>query len=277
MEQFLNRLYSYEYFGTYLMISIVVLILLFIIILFFGKKDQRKREIEETKKLQQINNTDDTFKEETVENKVEIEAPIESLDTPLPLDNSLDNSVVVPTIENITEENNVTNNMEVLTNEEILNNNIEVNKEEIKEDIKEVPNEFNSITLDNPFENNVNNNESAPVLEKIEEKPIVFDSFTEIEEKPVIPEFNFDDLNKITEEEIKTPMEDAHQVEEIKTPEVFSSVFVDDKEEANNEPADDDLDFELPTLKKEFTEKKEEPMDMPNLNDLSGETYNINN
>lgn len=274
MEQFLNRLYSYEYFGTYLMISIVVLILLFIIILFFGKKDQRKREIEETKKLQQINNTEDTFKEETVENKVEVEAPIESLETPLPLDNS----VVVPTIENVTEENNVTNNnMEVLTNEEILNNNIEINKEEVKEDIKEVPSEFNSIILDNPFENNITNNESEPILEKIEEKPIVFDSFTETEEKPVIPEFNFDDLNKITEEEIKTTMEDAHQVEEIKTPEVFSSVFVADKEEVNNKPADDDLDFELPTLKKEFTEKKEEPMDMPNLNDLSGETYNINN
>ena len=51
MQEILNKLYGYEYFGIYLIVSIVVLVLLFIFILFFGKKDQKEREIEATKKL----------------------------------------------------------------------------------------------------------------------------------------------------------------------------------------------------------------------------------
>ena len=70
MEEFLESLYNYEYFGFYLIISIIVLVLLFLVILFFGKKDQKVREVEATKKLQQINA--EAFKEEETKEKVEV-------------------------------------------------------------------------------------------------------------------------------------------------------------------------------------------------------------
>ena len=67
MEEFLNNLYSYEYFGFYLIVSIIVLVLLFIIILFFGKKDQKVREIEATKKLQNGNMKDENTLREVID------------------------------------------------------------------------------------------------------------------------------------------------------------------------------------------------------------------
>lgn len=103
MEEFLNKLYSYEYFGTYLMVSIVVLLLLFIIILFFGKKDQRKREIEATKKLQQINN-ENAFKEESLESSVEVNAAPETVSL---TDQNLDDTIIVPNINEVPVESNI--------------------------------------------------------------------------------------------------------------------------------------------------------------------------
>ena len=100
MEDFLNKLYNYEYFGTYLMIA--VLVLLFIIVLFFGKKDKKKREIEETKKLQQINNTD-AFKEES--NAVSVDVSKEEV--PIVNNEKLENdTIIVPNVNNLAFDNN---------------------------------------------------------------------------------------------------------------------------------------------------------------------------
>lgn len=102
MEQFLEKLYNYEYFGTYLMISIAVLVLLFIVILFFGKKDQKNREIEATKKLQQINN--DTFKDDSIMEKVEVpnnNIGVNPLNTSSP--QNLNDTMVMPSLESINE------------------------------------------------------------------------------------------------------------------------------------------------------------------------------
>jgi len=88
MEELLNKLYNYEYFGIYLIISIIILVLLFIIILFFGNKDKKEREIEATKKLQQINN--DAFKEDSLGEKLELSQETLENDT-----------IIVPSIENV--------------------------------------------------------------------------------------------------------------------------------------------------------------------------------
>ena len=91
-------------------------------------------------------------------------------------------------------------------------------------------------------------------------------------------EFNFDDIveniGTVENENVEVNNEVNNIEESVKSPEIFSSVFVHDKKEEIN--YDDDLDFELPTLKKEVQEEQKKDLDMPSINDLSGETYHIN-
>lgn len=288
MEEFLNKLYSYEYFGIYLIISIVVLVLLFIVILFFGKKDQKEREIIATKKLQQINN--DAFKDDSIEEKLEVtnEEKLEN------------DTIIVPTIDE------VPSIMEISENEipePVLPVSEDTNVEEIIEPAMDVP-----VVEETPVlakEPEVIE-EIAPLLDKIEEKPLVFNDINiEPEEKVVdikleapvvekeeieVPTFDFDEIVKSVEE---TKKEQTYT----KGPEIFSSVYVPEKEielpkvEEPEVKIENDLGFELPTLKKTtpveelkeevITEVKEEKIEMPVLNDynldnLSGETYTIN-
>lgn len=267
--KFLENLYSYEFFGFYLIISIIVLIILFLIILFFGKKDQREREIEATKKLQQINS--EAFLEEGFEEKLELNAineeKIESKEvvvTP---------SLEAPTLNNV-EENN-----------------------EIPEPVIPTP-EVEVETLELNSIENKTMYDSSPLLEKVEEKPLMFNTevlssdFVEQVNAPIekeervetvsevsVPSFNYEEIVKEVEE-----VKEESKVESYnKGPQIFSSVYVPDKTEEIEMPKvevakeDDELDFELPVLKKEV---KEETIEMPMLNDynldnLSGETYNI--
>jgi len=275
MEEFLNNLYSYEYFGFYLILSIIVLVILFIIILFFGKKDQKEREIEATKKLQQINS--EAFKEETNEEKLELSS-----------EHYLDDTIVVPNINDVPIFNNVEEDDEipepvipVVEQEEPVVDEIKIEAPVVEEEQQE---EFS-------FE---------PLLEKIEEKPLAIDNtnifneeFVEqvietpkVEIKPVVeeievPEFNFDEIVKDVEE---VKLNESYN----KGPQIFSSVYVPEKKE---EPViempkaeipavkeEEDLGFELPSLKKEETK---EEIEVPVLNDynldeLSGESYTIN-
>ncbi len=280
MEDFLNRLYSYEYFGTYLMISIAVLILLFVIILFFGKKDQKKREIEETKKLQQIK-SEDAFKEEDNSLKVETEEIKEPVKEENP---SVNEPVIVPSIENITpniESESLDSASDTLPN---IPNSLEVeNLTTNIETVEQVENE----NLEKPVLNAIPNIEEekiseGPVLEPEEELPLVFDS----SDAPEIPEFNLDEIIRSTvdtnniepaKDEIDSLTIEMPKIEEAPKPkEVFSSVFVEEtpKEKVEELKKDDEEDFELPTLKKEKVEVPEE-IELPSLNDLSGESYNI--
>lgn len=277
MEEFLNNLYSYEYFGFYLIISIIVLIILFIIILFFGKKDQKVREIEATKKLQQLNS--DAFKEEPMAEKLEINNNVEQ--------EKLENdTIIMPSIEDVPSINSVEENNEIpepvipVVSEEVVND-IPVEEPKIEEPVIEI--------------------EETPLLEKVEEKPLVFEDTTEFNKEfeeivapePVIelesveptleeievPEFNFDEIVKDVEE---VKLQDT----KVQGPQIFSSVYVPEKEVEIPKveievPTSEELDFELPVLKKEVApEPKEEKIEVPELNDynldnLSGESYNI--
>ena len=298
MEELLNKLYSYEYFSVYLIMSIIVLIILFIIILFYGKKDKKKREIEATKKLQQING-EDAFKEESEMEKVEVNNMQEQLEN---------DTIIVPAIEDISENQ--------LENETAVVNEI---PEPIKvEEKEEIENTFPNLDAISPNEITIDNNEeepikfgnvelndeekTSPIFERIEEKPFVFNE----------TEDNYSQ-NNATEEETKeekeesaielTPVEEveapvfsfeqiARNTEELKNEEavvnsgseVFSSVYALPKEDVEPiaVPSKEELDFELPMLKKEAKEEdKKEEVEMPVLNDynldeLSGETYTIN-
>ncbi|MBE6156232.1 MAG: hypothetical protein E7161_00595 [Firmicutes bacterium] len=314
MEEFLNKLYSYEYFGTYLVISIVVLILLFFVILFFGKKDQREREKTATLKLQQINN--DAFKEESI---------IEQVEVPNITQEILENDTII--VPNIGDMSGVVEEVSDEIPEPVLPN--------IEESIQSVPEEkadeasvvetpILEPVLDMPIVEPTaeieiqsvveeKEDEITPLLEKIEEKPLLFNEFninyevpkieainespkpnesTEIQSELEVPIFNFDEIVKDVEE---TKKEQTYT----KGPEIFSSVYVPKKEEVElpkvdipevKEPVNNDLDFELPTLKKDVVaepkeepveEVKEEKIEMPVLNDYNldsilGETYNIN-
>lgn len=326
MEELLNKLYSYEYFGVYLMISILVLVVLFIVILFFGKKDQKNREIEATKKLQQIEN--DTFKEDSIENAVEVNTLsqetlendtiiVPNINT-IETDNDLSDEIpepVLPVQEEVVEEiKDVTTNeiIEPLvesesveepaiepvieTEEPMLNTEIMPMEAPI---VEEKHDEIPMPTIE-PVITNDDVNEITPLLEKIEEKPLLFNDEVveenkyevpiiettepEIKVEPVIeevevPTFNFDELMK--------DIEETKKEEPVKAPEIFSSVFVPEKEEEpkieEKENVSSELDFELPTLKKEVQEetKVEEKIEMPvltdyNLDNLAGETYTIN-
>lgn len=274
MKDILNNLYSYEYFGFYLIISIIVLIILFLIILFFGKKDQKIREIEATKKLQQIN--DEAFKEENTTEKLEVNKSQEELENNTIIINSIED---IPSFNNIESDNEIPDPILPTLNDAIEENtNSEAEQKQIE--IIESKNEI----------------EEQPLLEKIEEKPFAFENTSifnsdfikteepiQIEEiKPVVeevevPEFNFDEIVKDVEE--------VKNVDSLsKGPQIFSSVYVPEKKEEVEEifeipKKSEELEFELPLLKKE--EVKEDIIKAPelkeyNLDDLSGESYTIN-
>lgn len=287
MEKFLNQLYSYEYFGIYLIISIIILVLLFIIILFFGKKDKKEREIEATKKLLQIND-ENAFKEDSIEEKLEI-GNINS-------ENLENDTLIMSSIEDVPSINTISENE---IPDPVLPVQEEV-KEEIIEPVIESP-VVEPIITEKKTEESNKIETNSPILSKVEEKPLIFnelniDSDLKEDIKPVetpvvetdeieVPTFNFDEIVKDVEQ---TKKEQTYT----KGPQIFSSVYVPEKEEielpkeSEEVKIDSDLDFELPSLKKEVAteeeknEKQEEKIEMPVLNDynldnLSGETYTI--
>ena len=65
---FLDKLYSSNYFGIGLFAVIAFLVVTFLIVLFFGKKDEKKRKLEATQKI----GTENTFKETGTATPVEI-------------------------------------------------------------------------------------------------------------------------------------------------------------------------------------------------------------
>lgn len=267
MEEFLNKLYSYEYFGTYLMISIVVLLLIFVIILFFGKKDQKNREIEATKKLQRIS-SEDAFKEESSLQSVEVKKDENTV--------PLDDTIIVPNINNVppisnpeptelstqTPDNTPINFDNQVEKEKPMESQNIPNEVEVPNNINE---EFNintdvtpNITLTEAKEEPI-----GPVLEKEEEKPFVFasnettpiinDNHSEeiypfvnnsfenpkIEDVKVeednneetirVPQFNFDEIIN-SSESIKEEVE-TPKPEIQRGPQIFSSVYAPKQED----------------------------------------------
>jgi len=282
MEEFLNKLYNYEYFGIYLIISIIVLVILFCVILFLGKKDQREREKTATLKLQQINS--DAFKDESIEEKLEI---------PNVLSQDLENdTIIVPNIGDLTETPNELNDEipepvlpEIPESNDFIYNEPTQIIEPILNEMKvepevEIPMEVNAPTYESIEEVKEDIN-VTPLLEKVEEKPLMFNDINNeiiipdfskefnvevpvapaVEEEIEVPTFNFDEIVKGVEE---TKKEQTYT----KGPEIFSSVYVPKKEEVEIpkievpeiafpkvEPVND-LGIELPTLKKEVVKEQ---------------------
>lgn len=320
MEELLNKLYSFDYFGYYLLIAIVILLILFIIILFFGKKDQHKREVEATKKLQQINNDDNAFKEENNIVPLEIQPNIE---------NNAENlkpEVSVESIKEVMEAPSIINSLDSVDNEipePVLPKDEEVSQEEFTS-LKEVP----AITEDGINESlqttiGLENKEAGafeqpqkvePMFEETREPNFAFEDvnkpieplekeeniinnthaveavneplFNEVE----VPEFNFEEIIKGVEETKETvempnslekPTIDLKEDEKTPVknlnhgPQIFSSVYVPLENEEKSVPKKEELDIELPLLK-----KKEETVIKPELkgydiNALTGEEYNL--
>lgn len=317
MEEILTKLYSYEYFSTYLIGAIIVLIILFIIILFFGKKDQKKREIEATKKLMQINaeSVNDQFvmednsktEAERLENDTIIVPNINELNIGESVENNIDVEIPEPVLPDnsnneVVHELNSVENVAPTINPEPAFPELHVNNPITNElpKVDETPimniNEqdaFKAEKTETPVEVNMPTNVEEPVLSSYEEKPLVFDDFNfngevikpevtqpQIEEPVLeevsVPEFNFDEIVKNAEEVKK-----EEPVEIQKPTEIFSSVYVPEKKEEPVEKVQEfeEDEFELPTLKKDVEETKEE-LDIPklndfNLDDISGESYNI--
>lgn len=309
MEEFLDKLYSNEYFGFYLIIAIIVLIILFLIILFFGKKDQRKREIEATKKLQQINV--DTFKEESngvklegavlAQNNLENTIVVPEADVPT-IDSISDNEIpepVIPAIENISEEP-VTEVTEVQNIEPIVETLvepvIETPQVEIEVPVFEEQKVVEEATMIAEPEIEIN---EEPLLERIEEKPLMFEDTTkfgnefinevletpqqeEIKEEIItneipeieVPMFNFDEVVKDVEEIV--PAQNYS-----KGPQIFSSVYVPEKKpeieeskkdipaEIKEEPVKQKSNDEFELPSLKKEEPKEEKIEKPILTDYN--------
>lgn len=318
MSGLLDKIYDYNYFGYYLLIAIVLLLVLFIIILFFGKKDQHKREVEATKKLQQINNENDAFKEEnnvtpleitpntealtndTITSKVE-EAPsmitnenlsvntIDEIPEPIlpksePVLSEGEPIELTESVSNI-EENNGLDLQIPKFDELVLNNEPKVNNEKEEEPLfsktEEIPFNFSTIPEEIPTINPVISqpvtNKEAPVFSEVEVPEFNFDEVVQsVEEvrRDMEPSFSF---SEVKEEPISRPLEVEKSSQFNRGPQIFSSVYVPETkpEKVMANPGDDEIDFELPVLK-----KKDEKIDKPILNDynlkeLAGEEYNL--
>lgn len=96
---FLDRLYSSNYFGIGLFAVIAFLVVTFLIVLFFGKKDEKKRKLESTQKM----STENTFKETSTATQVEIPTNPEPV-APINLEPPVQETpVVAPTVEPVAE------------------------------------------------------------------------------------------------------------------------------------------------------------------------------
>ena len=266
---FIYDLYQNDNFVLYLTIALVILIILFVVVFFFGKKDQK---LEETKKLQKIEM--DTFKEEKTEpTKIEVEEKIDEKEIKEENNNKsiFDKAETVPLVKEemkpIAESQDV--DVTIFEPESIKQEEKPLfmadekdlfgdDEEDIGKDLAELSKlkqEFNDLDVE----------EEKPLLASEDRMPSRLDMKKEIVEEPILKE-------EKEEKKFKPG------------PQIFSSVFVSNNEikpEENTKIKDenkkvslfsiaDEEEIELPTLKKE--EKKESV----NLDNITGETYNIN-
>ena len=298
---FLEKLYSNENFGLYLVIAIAVLVVLFFIVLFLGKKDEKKtKEVktakEKEKQLVENNATGPVAitpvgeEVKPVENNVEVKppvVPVEPVSTNLepvafkPIEDVKPIENTQPAFKEVTEEVPVEVHEEPKVEETqnvVLNEN-NVMEEEADDETKEFDFEALADAINKELESiKESKNEvpdvSEPVKEENNEKPV-------IEEKPfAFPTFETVEPDKIPEQVMNEEKEEIKPVieEKPKMPNVFSSVYVNPKEE-KSEPAKPSVPFELPKmadLPKKAEEKKEEVKEVHSfLDDIEAESYQI--
>ena len=285
MMDFIYELYQNDNFILYLTIALVILIILFVLVLIFGKRDQK---LEETKRLQKLEL--DTFKEEEKPaTKLEVE------ETKLP---KVEESIIK---EDTPKQEEVAS--PIIKDDE---DKMEVTTFIPKVEAKPVSEEVKELSDSKPEIKKV----SKPLIDIDEEnKPINMQELDEIKFDDINLENELNELENIKKEfdSIKIP-ETKEEKKEVKvedkkgynntykpSPRVFSSVFVNNKDEENNEVvkeektiiseekpkvnlfsiADEDDDvIELPSLKKE-SNNQTESSDVVNFDKISGETYDI--
>ena len=308
---FLEKLYSNENFGIYLVIAIAVLVVLFFIVLFLGKKDEKKtKELMEAKEKEKAlveNNATGPIAIKPVGEQAANESPQtisnipENVAQPV-INNKPEPITTVPTEEVKPVENSVPAFKEVTTEvpvevkpveepiapevEEtpnvILNESVN-NDEDIDDETKEFDFEALADAINKELESikeskNVEMPSEPPVIEepKIENTPV-------IEEKPfAFPNFETVEPDKVPEQVINKADEVKPVIEEKpKMPNVFTSVYVNRNEEKKEEvkpvkPAP----FELPKkidLPKKAENIEEKPIEKTHsfLADIEEESYQI--
>lgn len=294
MMDFIYDLYQNDNFVLYLTIALVILVILFVVVLFFGKKDQK---LEETKRLQKIE-LDNAFKEEKeLPEKIEVEVKNDDVKEEVPVNNEkkeeelpkksiFDETTSIPLVKEESQDVKITEpqNVEVTTFEPI-----------IKEEKPKVEEKMVSLVEEDDKPLFMPNNDIDDIgkdlseLEKLKEEFRSMDLPKEEESKPI---FSDEDVipsrldRKVEEKEIPSRLNNKNEEKKYKPSAVFSSVFVNNKDdqkeaeevkpEVKEEPKKvslftiEDDDLELPTLKKD--EKKE----VNNIDNITGETYNIN-
>lgn len=292
MMDFIYDLYQNDNFVLYLTIALVILVILFVVVFFFGKKDQK---LEETKRLQKIEL--DTFKEEKEEpKKVEIPEIKEENEVDLAkVDEGEEKENAVKSIFDETQTLPLIKDDEVNTKLPDEPKEVEVTTFEPLPQKSDEEKPIFSTEDNKTLFNNVGDDLSKDLNElaklKQELKNIDIPKEETNKEKPLlVDEEDSSKLDKMIEDKKENYSRLKDRNEEKKYtpgPQVFSSVFVNNKEEKSQEKvieekveekpknislftiADDD-NMELPPLKKE--ERKEEP----NIDKITGETYNIN-
>ena len=286
MMDFIYDLYQNDNFVLYLTIALVILVILFVVVLFFGKKDQK---LEETKRLQKIE-LDNAFKEENTEpTKVEASEVKEEkpkVEEELPKKSIFDETSSIPLVkEEVSEDVKIEEpqNVEVTTFEPKIEEKPKVEEKMVSL----VEEEDKPLFMPNSDIDDIGKDLSE--LEKLKEEFRSMDLPKEEESKPI---FSDEDVipsrldRKVEEKEIPSRLNNKNEEKKYKPSAVFSSVFVNNKDEqkeaeevkpeVKEEPKKvslftiEDDDLELPTLKKD--EKKE----VNNIDNITGETYNIN-
>ena len=294
MMDFIYDLYQNDNFVLYLTIALVILVILFVVVLFFGKKDQK---LEETKRLQKIE-LDNAFKEEKeLPEKIEVEVKNDDVKEEVPVNNEkkeeelpkksiFDETTSIPLVKEESQDVKIAEpqNVEVTTFEPI-----------IKEEKPKVEEKMVSLVEEDDKPLFMSNNDIDDIgkdlseLEKLKEEFRSMDLPKEEESKPI---FSDEDVipsrldRKVEEKEIPSRLNNKNEEKKYKPSAVFSSVFVNNKDEqkeaeevkpeVKEEPKKvslftiEDDDLELPTL------KKEEQKENINLDNITGETYNIN-
>lgn len=293
MQNLLNNIYSIDNIITYIIIAIVALVILFVIILIFGKKDQK---LEETKRLELMNKelektSTNAFKEEKEQPiKLESEDIKEKYPEILlpPTNNEVSNTkepikevslnddtepVSEPTVSIPFEAINDTPILKKQEEKPLIFVNEPVNEESKKEITIEEPKTVNVVEFAPKEE------PKAPLISVIDDEP-------KEQVKEEIPEFNFDEIKPEINKAVEPKKEHYERQSTgyegtLPRPQIFSSVYVEKKEETpelieiKDEPKEqDEDDFELPQLKTK--EEKPQPEPTFSFESLNGEEYKIN-
>ena len=295
MQNLLNNIYSIDNIITYIIIAIVALVILFVIILIFGKKDQK---LEETKRLELMNKelektSTDAFKEEKEQPiKLESEDIKEKYPEILlpPTNNEVSNTKEPIKEVSLNDDTEPVSEPTVSIPFEAINDTPILKKQEekplifVNEPVNEEPKK--EITIEEPKTVNVveftpKEEPKAPLISVIYDEP---EPKEQVKEE--IPEFNFDEIKPEINKAVEPKKEHYERQSTgyegtLPRPQIFSSVYVEKKEETpevmeiKDEPKEQvEDDFELPQLKTK--EEKPQPEPTFSFESLNGEEYKIN-